>query len=351
MRYLVTGGAGFIGSALVRALMADAGNDVLVLDNLTYAGGLETLSSVQNSPRFRFMKADIRDPLAVSAAFEEFRPDVVTHLAAESHVDRSIDDPASFVQTNIVGTFTLLDRAVTYWSRLSSARQEAFRFHQVSTDEVFGSLGETGLFTEASPYDPRSPYSASKAAADHLVRAWGHTYDLPVIVTNCSNNFGPFQFPEKLMPLMIIRAVRGQSLPVYGDGANVRDWLFVEDHAKALQRVLDHGTVGETYNIGGETERSNLDVVRSACAVLDRLSPRSDGAPYADQITFVADRPGHDRRYAIDASKMRDTLGWKPSVSFEEGLERTVRWYLENRAWWEPLVARAGAVERRGVAS
>ena len=345
---MVTGGAGFIGSALVRRLIDQSEHEVLVFDKLTYAGVLASLESVSASPRYRFLKADICDPLAVAGALEAFRPQVIAHLAAESHVDRSIDGPGDFIQTNVVGTFTLLQQALAYWRSLGADGQSAFRFHHISTDEVFGSLGDEGLFTETTPYDPRSPYSASKAGADHLVRAWGHTYGLPVLVTNCSNNYGPYHFPEKLIPLVIIKALADEPLPIYGDGSNVRDWLFVEDHAAALQQVFESGKPLETYNIGGNSERTNLQVVRTIVGVLDRLSPRADAKSYANQITFVKDRPGHDQRYAIDAAKVRDTLGWSPAVTFEQGIERTVAWYLGNRAWWQTLLDERDATARRG---
>lgn len=348
MRILITGGAGFIGSALVRRLIANSDHEVLVYDKLTYAGVLESLDPVADSPRYRFVQADIADSDAVAAALTSFRPQVIAHLAAESHVDRSIDGPGDFIQTNIVGTFTLLQQALKYWSGLEGDEKAAFRFHHISTDEVFGSLGDEGYFTETTPYDPRSPYSASKASSDHLVRAWGHTYGLPVLVTNCSNNYGPYHFPEKLIPLVIIKALAGEPLPVYGDGSNVRDWLFVEDHAAALQAVFERGQPLETYNIGGNSERKNLDVVKAITSTLDRLSPRADGKSYAEQITFVKDRPGHDQRYAIDASKIRRELGWTPSVTFEQGIERTIAWYLANRPWWQAILDKRDATARRG---
>jgi dTDP-glucose 4,6-dehydratase len=348
LRILITGGAGFIGSALVRRLIAESDHEVLVYDKLTYAGVLASLSPVADSPRYRFVQADIADPQAVAEALRTFKPQIIAHLAAESHVDRSIDGPGEFIQTNIVGTFNLLHQALAYWSGLEADEKAAFRFHHISTDEVFGSLGEDGYFTETTPYDPRSPYSASKAASDHLVRAWGHTYGLPVLVTNCSNNYGPYHFPEKLIPLVILKALSGQPLPVYGDGSNVRDWLFVEDHASALQAVFERGVPLETYNIGGNSERKNLDVVKAITSTLDRLSPRADGKSYADQITFVKDRPGHDQRYAIDATKIRTELGWTPSVTFEQGIERTVNWYLTNQPWWQAILDKRDATARRG---
>lgn len=350
MRILITGGAGFIGSALVRHLIADSDYEVLVLDKLTYAGLLSSLAPAAGSNRYQFVQADIADGTAVGEALQRFQPQVIAHLAAESHVDRSIDGPGEFIQTNIVGTFALLQQALGYYRGLDGDAKAAFRFHHISTDEVFGSLGDEGLFSETTPYDPRSPYSASKAASDHLVRAWGHTYGLPVLVTNCSNNYGPYHFPEKLIPLVIIRALGGEPLPVYGDGSNVRDWLFVDDHARALRAVFEGGRPGETYNVGGNAERTNIDVVRTICAVLDRLSPSASGKPYAEQITFVADRPGHDQRYAIDASKIARDLDWTPRHSFEDGIETTVRWYLDNRDWWQDILDRRYATERLGVA-
>jgi len=349
MRVFVTGGAGFIGSALIRHLIANSPHEVLNLDKLTYAGVLESLDEVAHDARYRFVRGDICDGPLVRSLLAEFQPDVIAHLAAESHVDRSIDGPADFIDTNIVGTFSMLEQALDYWRGLDPERQKSFRFHHISTDEVFGSLGIEGHFTEETPYDPRSPYSASKAASDHLVRAWGHTFGLPVLVTNCSNNYGPYHFPEKLIPLVIIRALGGQELPVYGDGSNVRDWLFVEDHARALATVFEKGEPGETYNVGGNSERKNIEVVRAICAALDRRQPRADGASYAEQIQFVSDRPGHDQRYAIDASKIRDELGWEPEVTFEEGIDRTVDWYLERRDWWEPILARRYDTGRLGL--
>lgn len=351
MRILITGGAGFIGSALVRRLIEHTDHEVLVFDKLTYAGALSSLEVVASSNRYNFVKADICDAEAVARALAGFRPQVVAHLAAETHVDRSIDGPADFVQTNLVGTFVMLNQTLGYWRNLSGADKAAFRFHHISTDEVFGSLGDDGFFTETSPYDPRSPYSASKAGSDHLARAWLHTFGLPVLVTNCSNNYGPYHFPEKLIPLIIVRALNGEQLPVYGDGSNVRDWLFVDDHARALQSVFERGQPGQTYNVGGNAERRNIDVVKTVCSVLDRLQPRADGKPYADQIAFVTDRPGHDHRYAIDASKMRSDLGWSPSVAFEEGVERTVAWYLNNRTWWQDILDARYATQRLGVAA
>jgi dTDP-glucose 4,6-dehydratase len=349
MRILVTGGAGFIGSALVRRLVQHTDHEVLVYDKLTYAGVLSSLAPAADNPRYHFVQADVCDSNAVAAAFAEFQPQVVAHLAAESHVDRSIDAPDAFIQTNLVGTFVMLDQALRFWRGLTDSEKTKFRFHHISTDEVFGSLGEEGLFTETTPYDPRSPYSASKAGSDHLVRAWGHTYGLPVLVTNCSNNYGPYHFPEKLIPLIIIRALNGEALPVYGDGSNVRDWLFVDDHARALQAVFEHGRPGETYNVGGNAERKNIEVVQAICRNLDRLQPREDGQSYARQITYVTDRPGHDHRYAIDASKIRNDLNWAPSVTFEQGIKETVAWYLGNQGWWGDILAARYATQRLGV--
>ena len=350
MRIFVTGGAGFIGSALVRHLIEHTDHEVLNFDKLTYAGTLSTVERVADSNRYRFVQGDICDADAVRSAITEFKPDVITHLAAESHVDRSIDGPGAFVQTNVVGTYTMLAEARAYWLGLDEDARAAFRFHHISTDEVYGTLGETGLFTEDTPYDPRSPYSASKAGSDHLVSAWGHTFGLPVLITNCSNNYGPYHFPEKLIPLMIAKALDGEPLPIYGKGDQVRDWLFVEDHVRALQAVFERGQVGRTYNVGGHNERQNIEVVRTLCAILDELRPRADGRPYAEQMSEVADRPGHDKRYAIDASRIGDELGWYPQETFESGIRKTVEWYLANEDWWRPLVA-AKASERRGVAA
>jgi dTDP-glucose 4,6-dehydratase len=344
---LLTGGAGFIGSALTRELLA-RGHEVRVLDLLAYAGVLASLSELEGDPAYSFVRADIADSTAVAAVFADFQPEAVAHLAAETHVDRSIDGPAVFVRTNVVGTQVLLDQALTTWRALSGEAADAFRFLHVSTDEVFGSLGDEGRFSEASPYDPRSPYAASKAGADHLVRAWGHTFGLPVMISNCSNNYGARQFPEKLIPTMILRALRGETLPVYGDGGNVRDWLFVEDHGRALADILERGAPGRTYAVGGDAERTNLQLVHALCAVLDRLRPAPDGGRYADRIQMVEDRPGHDRRYAIDAALIRAELGWTPRVDFEEGLERTALWYLDNEAWWAPLVADPKGLARLG---
>ena len=333
MHILITGGAGFIGSALIRHLLNNTEHQVLNLDKLTYAGNLESLASVADHPSYRFLQADIADSVAVGKALSEFQPDAIMHLAAESHVDRSIDGPSAFIQTNIVGTYALLEATRSYWSQLDPARKAAFRFHHISTDEVYGDLhGVDELFTETTPYAPSSPYSASKAASDHLVRAWQRTYGLPVLITNCSNNYGPYHFPEKLIPLVILNALDGKPLPVYGNGQQVRDWLYVEDHARALFKVVSAGQVGETYNIGGHNEQTNLHVVESICALLDELSPRQSGS-YKEQISFVTDRPGHDLRYAIDASKIERELGWKPEETFASGLRKTVLWYLDNLDW------------------
>jgi dTDP-glucose 4,6-dehydratase len=348
-RILVTGGAGFIGSAVVRHIIRETDHRVLVVDKLTYAGNLDSLSPVSNDPRYGFVRADIADAVKMREAFEAFRPDAVMHLAAESHVDRSIDGPGDFIQTNVVGTFTLLQAALGYWRALPEARKDAFRFHHISTDEVFGSLGGEGQFCETTAYDPRSPYSASKASSDHLVRAWHHTYGLPVVVTNCSNNYGPYHFPEKLIPLIIINALEGLKLPVYGKGANVRDWLHVEDHARALLAVVLQGTVGHTYCIGANCERTNLQVVEAICALMDELAPNSKIGPRHTLVTFVSDRPGHDLRYAIDASKLAAELNWKPQETFESGLRKTVAWYLANRSWWERIRSGVYRGERLGV--
>ncbi len=348
-RILVTGGAGFIGSALVRHLIANTDHEVLNVDALTYAGNLSSLGPIADSNRYRFAKADICDRDAVAALIADFRPQVITHLAAESHVDRSIDGPADFIRTNLVGTFTILSAALDYWRGLKGVEKESFRFHHISTDEVFGALGDDGFFTEETPYDPRSPYSASKAGSDHLVSAWHHTYGLPVLITNCSNNYGPYHFPEKLIPLMIIKCLSGEGLPVYGKGANVRDWLYVDDHVRALAAVFETGTPGESYMVGGRSERTNLEVVETICDTLDRVRPRADGNSYRDQISFVADRPGHDFRYAIDASKLERELGWTPRESFESGIDKTIRWYLDNESWWRPILGGGYAGERLGL--
>ena len=343
MKLLVTGGAGFIGSAVVRLAVA-RGHEVVNLDAMTYAANEANVASVAQSNLYSFEKADIRDRAALDRILATHNPDAVMHLAAESHVDRSIDGPSDFIETNITGTFNLLEAARAHWTR--KGKPQGFRFHHISTDEVFGSLGPEGQFTEHTPYDPRSPYSASKAASDHLVRAWAETYGLPVLLTNCSNNYGPYHFPEKLIPVTILNAVHGRPIPVYGTGENIRDWLYVEDHADALLLVLEKGQLGRSYNIGGENERRNIDLVRTICALLDEMAPKA--TPYADQITFVTDRPGHDARYAIDPSRIREELGWRPSVTVEEGLRRTVRWYLDNEAWWRPLLNRQGVGERLG---
>lgn len=345
MKLLVTGGAGFIGSAVVRRAVS-SGHRVVNLDALTYAACLDNVAPVAGDPGYAFERADIRDRAALDRIFAAHEPDAVMHLAAESHVDRSIDGPGTFVETNVMGTFHLLEAARAHW--MAKGRPEGFRFHHVSTDEVFGSLGETGQFTEETPYDPRSPYSASKASSDHLVRAWHETYGLPVVLTNCSNNYGPYHFPEKLIPVVILNALAGRPIPVYGQGLNVRDWLYVEDHADALLTVIGKGRVGASYNIGGENEVTNIDLVHRICAVLDAARPA--GAPHADLVTFVDDRPGHDLRYAIDPARIREELGWRPSVTLDEGLERTVRWYLDNESWWRALQGRQGVGERLGHA-
>ena len=350
MRYLVTGGAGFIGSAVVRRLIRSTPHCVLVVDKLTYAGNLESLSPVASDPRYAFARADIVDVQAMRRIVTEFAPDVIMHLAAESHVDRSIDGPGEFIQTNLVGTFSLLQAALAYWRTLSETSRQAFRFQHISTDEVFGSLGAEGLFREDTPYQPNSPYSASKAGSDHLVRAWHHTYGLPVVMTNCSNNYGPYHFPEKLIPLAIINALQGRPIPVYGLGMNIRDWLHVEDHAEALLLVSERGRIGESYNIGGRSERTNIDVVRSICALVNELAPDASIGDRANLITFVTDRPGHDARYAMDASKIEQHLGWTPRYSFENGLRETVQWYLANRPWWEAVQSGVYRGERLGLA-
>lgn len=344
MKLLVTGGAGFIGSAVVRRAIGQ-GHSVVNLDALTYAACLDNVASVADHPDYAFTETDIRDRAALDAVFDAHCPDAVMHLAAESHVDRSIDGPGTFIDTNISGTYTLLEAARAYWA--GQGRPAHFRFHHISTDEVFGSLGSTGLFTETSPYDPRSPYSASKAASDHLVRAWGETYGLAVVLSNCSNNYGPYHFPEKLVPVVILNALAGKDIPVYGAGENVRDWLYVEDHAEALLLVVQKGRVGRSYNIGGHNEVRNIDLVRQICGILDEKRPR--GVPYADLISFVTDRPGHDARYAIDATRIGDELGWQPSVTLAQGLEKTVQWYLDNEVWWRALQTRDGVGERLGT--
>ena len=348
-RILVTGGAGFIGSAVVREIITKTPHSVLVVDKLTYAGNLELLALVAADPRYSFIRADIVDAPRMHEIFAAFRPEIVMHLAAESHVDRSIDGPGEFIRTNVVGTFTLLQAALGFWRTLPEPQQKTFRFHHISTDEVFGSLGEEGFFTETTPYSPNSPYSASKASSDHLVNAWRHTYGLPTIISNCSNNYGPYHFPEKLIPLTIINALEGRPLPVYGTGANIRDWLYVEDHARALLTVATQGAVGQSYCIGGHNEKTNLDVVKTVCAVVDELAPDPRLGPRADLITFVADRPGHDLRYAIDPRKIAADLGWTPRETFDTGLRHTVEWYLENRGWWERIRSGVYRGERLGV--
>ena len=348
-RVFITGGAGFIGSCLARHLIDHSTYEVMVFDKLTYAGTLTSLASIANNPRFQFVRGDIGDSLTVETNIHDFDPDFIVHLAAESHVDRSIDGPQDFIQTNLVGTYVMLQAALKHWSQLPIERKRRFRFHHVSTDEVFGSLSDEGYFDEATAYDPRSPYSASKAGSDHLVRAWFHTYDLPITMTNCSNNYGPYHFPEKLIPLNILQAIAGKDMPVYGRGENVRDWLYVEDHARAIQLVFEHAEPGTTYTVGGRAERRNIDVVETICTILDRLRPRNDSISYREQITFVTDRPGHDFRYAIDCSKIESELGWTQSESFESGLEKTIRWYLDNENWWQPLLNKNSVTSRRGL--
>lgn len=349
MRILVTGGAGFIGSAVIRHIIRDTDWSVANVDKLTYAGNLDSLAEARDSNRHAHFKVDICDRRAMAHIFRNFQPQSILHLAAESHVDRSIDGATPFIEANIGGTFALLETALAYWRTLDDTGRARFRFQHISTDEVFGSLGPAGSFSETTPYQPNSPYSASKAASDHLVRAWHHTHGLPTLVTNCSNNYGPYQFPEKLIPLVIIRALRGQHLPIYGKGDNIRDWLHVEDHAEALTRVLRKGRPGESYNVGGNAERRNIDVVRQICALLDEMLPDSKMRPHAHLIEFVADRPGHDARYAIDAGKIRQEIGWQPRHSFEDGLRQTVRWYLDNRPWWERVLSGAYRGERLGL--
>jgi dTDP-glucose 4,6-dehydratase len=347
-RFLVTGGAGFIGSAVVRMIIRDTGHQALVVDKLTYAGNLDSLKPAANNPRFSFERADVADPERMRAIIQAFQPDVIMHLAAESHVDRSIDGPGEFVQTNVVGTYTLLQAALAYWRDLAPQQRETFRFHHISTDEVFGSLGAGGYFHEEYPYQPSSPYSASKAASDHFVRAWHHTYGLPTLVTNCSNNYGPYHFPEKLIPLTILNALEGKPLPVYGTGDNIRDWLYVDDHARALILVAEQGRPGATYAVGGHNERRNIDVVRDICRLVDELAPDRTVGSRENLITFVADRPGHDVRYAIDASRIERDLGWHPIETFETGLRKTVEWYLANRDWWERVRSGVYRGERLG---
>jgi dTDP-glucose 4,6-dehydratase len=347
MRVLITGGAGFIGSAVARRFIAETDDEIMILDKLTYAGNLDSLAPIAGSPRYSFLQADICDRDALKGALADFQPDVLMHLAAESHVDRSIDGPAAFIDTNIVGTFILLEAALEYWRALPSERAARFRFQHISTDEVFGTLGSEGYFREDTSYAPNSPYSASKAGSDHLVRAWRETYGLPTIVTNCSNNYGPYHFPEKLIPLMILSALEGKPLPVYGQGENVRDWLFVDDHADALMLVAKKGVIGESYNVGGRNEKKNIEVVETICDLLDMLRPRDVGS-YRQLITFVEDRPGHDLRYAIDCSKIERELGWTPKETFETGMRRTVQWYLENSDWWQAIRSRKYSGERLG---
>jgi dTDP-glucose 4,6-dehydratase len=352
MRLLITGGAGFIGSNLVRRMVSQ-GHEVLNLDKLTYAGNLNSLTDIERRSNYRFAQVDIVDAAAVGQAINDFRPDGIMHLAAESHVDRSIDGPGQFIQTNVVGTFNLLQAALHYWRSLEETAQSQFRFLHVSTDEVYGSLGETGLFTETTPYDPHSPYSASKASSDHLARAWRDTYGLPVLVTNCSNNYGPFQFPEKLIPVVILKCLRGEPIPVYGKGENIRDWLYVEDHCEALDLVLRQGQPGETYNIGGNNQLRNIDLVHSLCTLMDELRPGAASSslpPSTSLITFVTDRPGHDLRYAIDASKIKGELGWTPKQDHQSGFRKTVQWYLDNQVWWEQIMSGEYKLVRQGLA-
>jgi dTDP-glucose 4,6-dehydratase len=348
-RFLVTGGAGFIGSALARHLIRHTNHYVLVVDKLTYAGNLDSLAPISNDPRYAFVRADVADAAKMQDLFDVNQPDVIVHLAAESHVDRSIDGPEDFIRTNVVGTYTLLQVARTYWRTLPPAKNDSFRFHHISTDEVFGSLPETGRFMETTPYNPNSPYAASKASSDHLVRAWNHTYGLPTLISNCSNNYGPYHFPEKLIPLTIVNALEGVNLPVYGSGSNVRDWLYVEDHVRALMAVALGGQVGQTYCIGGNSERTNHQVVRAICALMDELAPNPNIGKHETLVSFEADRPGHDLRYAIDPTRISTQLGWQPLETFESGLRKTVEWYLANRPWWERIRGGVYRGERLGV--
>jgi len=351
MRIIITGGAGFIGSAVIRQYINDTEHEVINLDALTYAGNLESLAEVSGNPGYHFEQVDIRDREAIQRIFDQYQPDAIMHLAAESHVDRSIDGPADFILTNIVGTYNLLDVAKQYWGSLQDDKKSQFRFHHVSTDEVYGDLDATGYFTEETAYDPSSPYSASKASSDHLVRAWQRTYGFPVVITNCSNNYGAYQFPEKLIPLVTLNALEGKPLPIYGKGDQIRDWLHVDDHARALRLVLEKGITGETYNIGGHNEKTNLDVVKTICSLLDELVPDSPHKPHADLITFVTDRPGHDVRYAIDAEKIKNKLGWMPDETFESGIEKTIKWYLANSEWCQRIQDGTYQRERLGVES
>jgi dTDP-glucose 4,6-dehydratase len=349
MRLIITGGCGFIGSAVVRHCLQKTSHQILNVDKLTYAANLKNLREVEKLDAYRFEQVDVGDRKNIACLFDSFSPDGVMHLAAETHVDRSIDDPSAFISSNILGTYVLLEVAREYYSRLDSTRKARFRFHHISTDEVFGSLGSDGLFNETTPYAPNSPYSASKASSDMLVRAWGNTFGIPVLISNCSNNYGPFQFPEKLIPVVILSALSGKPIPVYGKGANVRDWLFVEDHAKALLRIIEFGQPGETYNVGGSAERTNMEVVRTICRIMDEMNPSSSHRSHESLITFVTDRPGHDLRYAIDASKIARDLAWHPETTFEQGIRKTVAWYLENRRWWQELQERGFVGKRLGL--